>query len=66
MSIFSKTPPLKKQIQNAFFDALEKVLISNGKNPKSIDFATFQEIKHAIAEFEEQLEQLECSKIKNG
>lgn len=60
MSIFSKTPPLKKQLQ------LEKVLISNGKNPNSIDFATFQEIKHAIAEFEEQLEQLECSKIKNG
>ena len=66
MSIFSKTPPLKKQIQNAFFDALEKVLISNGKNPNSFDFATLQEVKKAVAEFNEALEQLECSKIKNG
>lgn len=52
----AKPVPLNKQLHNAFFNALETVLISNGKNPNSFDFATFQEIKSSLAQFSEALE----------
>ena len=51
-----KPVPLNKQLHTAFFNALETVLISNGKNPNSFDFATFQEIKKSLAQFSEALE----------
>jgi len=57
--LFSKKPqpvPLNKQLHSAFFNALETVLISNGKNPNSFDFSTLQEIKKSLAQFSEALE----------
>jgi hypothetical protein len=68
-SLFSKkekTIPLNKQLHSAFFNALETVLISNGKNPNSFDFSTFQEIKSSIAQFSEALENYSNSTKKSN
>ena len=57
--LFQKKPkpiPLNKQLHKAFLNTLETVLVSNGKNPNSFDFDTFQEIKKSLAEFNEALE----------
>lgn len=46
-----KPVPLNKQLHSAFFNALETVLISNGKNPNSFDFSTLQEIKKSLENY---------------
>lgn len=61
-----KPVPLNKQLHIAFLDALETVLVSNGKNPNSFDFSTFQEIKSSIAQFSEALESYSNSKELGG
>lgn len=61
-----KPIPLNKQLHSAFFNALETVLISNGKNPNSFDFSTFQEIKSSIAQFSEALENYSNAKDFGG
>jgi hypothetical protein len=62
----SKPVPLNKQLHTAFFNALETVLISNGKNPNSFDFATLQEIKSSLAQFSEALESYANSTNKSN
>jgi hypothetical protein len=52
----SKPVPLNKKLHKAFLNTLETVLVSNGKNPNSFDFDTFQEIKSSLAQFSEALE----------
>lgn len=57
--LFQKKPkpiPLNKQLHTAFLNALETVLISNGKNPNSFDFDTLQVIKKSLAQLSEALE----------
>ena len=57
--LFQKKPKpihLNKQLHTAFLNALETVLISNGKNPNSFDFDTLQVIKKSLAQLSEALE----------
>lgn len=58
MSIFSKKPPLKKQLEDAVLRTIFNVLTDNGIKPEQFDLKTLNAIKTSLAEIKERLEEM--------